>query len=256
MLHLLKISCLTLAIVVPLTSLQSQSTTGADPVIMYLTKGAKLKGDLIAFSPGVSSTIVTMYGDTVVIPEKMLKRVEYLNWESKSSSRPERPYAFREQGFYHSASLGLNANTVSSNSGGIAGYELATSFGYQHSRLLGVGVGISADFYHPRGNEMVFPIFAEVRGYFLQQPVTPYYSIRAGYGVVFKNEDVGLINGVGGYMINPAVGWRLSAKKGMNMTLDLGLKFQKAAFETFRQSERALTELTYKRLHVRLGFLF
>ncbi len=103
---------------------------------------------------------------------------------------------------------------------------------------------------------MVFPIFAEVRGYFLPQPVTPYYSLRAGYGVVFKNEEVGLIDGVGGYMINPAVGWRLSAKKGMNMTLDLGLKFQKAAFETFQQSELALTELTYKRLHVRLGFLF
>ena len=196
------------------------------------------------------------YGDTVEVPEAAVRKIDYALPHSVRTARPERPYLFDERGWYHSVSLGMNTNTVSRASGGLFGFELATSFGYQYTRLLGGGLGISADFYHPQANEMVFPIFAEVRGYLLPQAVTPYYSIRAGYGLVFRNEEVGLIDGEGGYMFNPAVGWRLSGRKGMNMTLDFGLKFQKATFETFQRSDRAVTELTYKRLHVRLGFLF
>ncbi len=232
-----------------------ESESQNDAVIMYLNKGVVLRGDLMHYQPGDKAVLLSKYGDTVEVPEQYLRRIVYKN-ERSDIVRAKTPYAFRERGFYHNPWIALNANTVSRNSGGITGFELGMVFGYQHKRLLGYGIGVSADFYHPANNEMVFPLFAELRGYILQRSVTPYYTLRAGYGFVFKNEDVGIEGGEGGYMINPAIGWRLSGKKGMNLTLDLGLKFQRATFDTWIWSERALTELTYKRLHVRLGFLF
>ena len=236
--------------------LQAQTKPASDRVTMHLLKGVILRGDLIEHFPGISSTIVTKYGDTVLIPDRVLRRVEYLDIDNSRSTRKLRPYAFASKGLFHAYSIALNLNTVSSINGGLTGYELAMVFGFQQNRWLGYGIGMSADFYHPKANEMVFPVFGEVRGYFLDQAVSPYYSVRAGYGLVFENEEVDIISGKGGFMFNPSLGWRLGGRKGMNMTLDIGLKFQKAAFETLEWSERALTQLEYRRLHVRLGFLF
>ncbi len=227
-----------------------------ETVTIQLTKGGILRGDLISIVPGVESKLVNIYGDTIIVPERYIKRIGYVDKGNLDRHPLNKPNLFRERGFYHTVALALNMNTVSAESGGLVGYGGSTSFGYQQSRWLGVGIGVAADFYHPRNNEMVFPIFAEARGYFLDQPVTPYYSMRVGYGHVFRNEDVGVIDGKGGFFWSPAIGWRLSGRRGMNTTLAIGLKFQKATFETLEWSERALTELTYRRLQVRFGLLF
>ena len=234
----------------------AQQAPEQDRVVAYLTKGAVLRGELVAMDVGISYTLLSIYGDTITIPEQYLRKIEYTDRIDGKKIHFERSNDFQTKGFYHTAAVALNLNTVSRNDGGLMGYALSATLGHQVNRWIGYGVGFGLDAYHPHQNEMVFPLYLEGRGYLLDQAVTPYYTIRAGYGFVFDNEEVGLIGGSGGLMFNPAIGWRLSGRKGMNMTLDLGLQFQRATFDWWQNSERAMMEVTYKRLNIRLGFLF
>ncbi len=241
--------------------LYSEDNSGWDEIELTLRKGVILKGKLIGLEVGQSYRIVAEFGDTITIPLKEIKSVSYPDRVSGGMAalpkvKAPKPYMFREQGYYHAATAGIVFATVSEDGSNGVGSELTAVFGYQKSRMLGFGLGSGVDFYQPGTNEVIMPIFAEVRGYFLPQKVTPYYTVRGGYGIAFKNRDVGIWNAQGGWMFNPAVGYRLGGSKGMNMTLDLGLKFQKAFFERREGSTTSDIELIYRRMNVRIGFLF
>ncbi len=225
-------------------------------VILHLKKGLELRGTLISFTPGVETVLVSIYGDTTIVPEYLLKKVQYVQRYQVKEKPMTRPYSFREKGLYHATSASVSFNTVSRDQGGLVGYAFSTVVGHQFKRLLGVGLGLGADFYTPGADEKIFPLYGELRGYFLKQPVTPFYNLRVGYGFAFRNEDIGIVSADGGYFLNPSLGYRLSGRNGMNVVLEMGLKFQKAAFERFEGSERSEIEIFYKRLNVGLGFLF
>jgi len=219
---------------------------------VYLKKGLRIEGILIELRPGKFLKVELPNGDTLSIDDIDVKRYYLPRLKTKAS----RAYEFREHGLYQVTTAGLIFNTVGASGGGIGGVELSTAFGYQHDRLLGGGVGVGADFYHAQSAEMIFPLFGEIRGYFLATPSTPYYVIRAGYGFAFANREAGIQDARGGFMFNPAIGWRLGDRKGLKMTIDVGLKFQEATFMFRSGAERSTAELTYRRLNIRMGFLF
>ncbi|MDH3651477.1 MAG: hypothetical protein OEQ53_17475, partial [Saprospiraceae bacterium] len=165
-------------------------------------------------------------------------------------------YARKDTKFYHAYSVGIIMNTVSESQGGLVGFELTGSAGHQFSKWLGLGGGISADYYHRQAGETIFPLFVEWRGYISDQPATVFFTVRSGYGFAYKNVEAGIHRAQGGWMLNPSIGWRLRGGQGMKVTLDLGLKFQKAAFEYRVWSDRADVDLLYRRLNARVGFLF
>ncbi len=220
--------------------------------LVRLNNGSVLEGRIIAIVPGDHIVFVTDSGIEVKIEEDQYQRF----YQKKRRSGKKSSYEFDEKGFYHAYTFGLIMNTVSENQGGLVGFEMAGSAGHQFSRWLGIGGGISADYYHRRAGETVFPVFLEWRGYASPQPATTYFTVRAGYGIAYKNEDAGIHSAEGGWMINPVVGWRFSGRKGMNLTLDVGIKMQKAAFEYRIWSDRSDVDLLYRRLNARVGLLF
>ena len=226
---------------------------GSEQVKVVFKNGASVEGQWVDMQPGIQYRLLANQGDTIVIPHEVIRRV--ISRESQASE-PDYKYLFREEGLYHASAIGLLMNTVSRNNGGLTGIELSASLGWQFNRLIGVGLGSGVDFYHLQGEEILVPVFIEARGYLLRQPVTPYYVFRTGYGFGVANERVGIRSAGGGWMINPAIGWRLSARKGMDLTIDLGLKFQPATFEWRQGAERSNAELYYKRLNITIGFLF
>ena len=221
---------------------------------MELKRGIVVRGAIISMRPGEYYSILSPGGDTIHVPDRLILNVSYPNEPTKITSR--RPYQFKENGFYSATGLGVMFNTVSGNNRSSVGYELSTVFGYQKNRLLGFGIGSGIDFYQPGGREMVVPIFAEVRGYLLPRNVSLYYSVRGGYGIAVKGRNIDVWGSENGWMFNPALGWRLGGRQGMNFTLDLGLKFQKASFDYRWGSERSTLDLVYRRLDMRIGFLF
>ncbi len=239
------------------SSLLGQNQSANDPEIIKveLKRGITLKGVLVGASPGNYYLLRSTDGDTTRIPHRLVRAFVYEDSPQHVAKRMTREYEFKDRGFYHTASAGLLINTVSRENGGLTGIALSAVFGYQRNRLVGFGIGSGVDFYYPRGEELIAPIFAEVRGYFLERNITPYYCIRGGYGIGIKQEKVGITGVQGGWMMNPAIGWRLSGRGGANLTLDIGVKFQKAAFTYRSNSERSEVDLLYRRLNVRLALL-
>ena len=227
----------------------------SNEVTLYLKKGMIIRGSIINQIPGESITIENQRGDTLFIRDGQIKK--YHMWDPQVENvKISKTYDFSEKGFYQASTLGLILNTVSSEDGGLTGFEMTASAGALLNRYFGLGAGVGADFYHPNVGEMTFPIFFEMRGYLVKQPSSPFYVVRSGYGFAFKNEDLGIVDATGGWMLNPAVGWRFGDGGGLKMTFDLGLKFQKASFSYRNGRERSTAELIYKRLSMRLGFLF
>lgn len=234
----------------------AQENVQEDIIFIYMRKGMRLEGKLLEFEPGEYVLIETEKGHIIKVADDRIKRYYYPG--SHGSTKDflfEKGYIFKEKGMYQYATLGTIMNTVSSNDGGRVGFQMTASAGYQFSRLLGAGLGIGADFYRTGASEMVFPVFGEARGYFIAQPSTPYYVVRTGYGFATAN-DLGIHTATGGWMFNPAVGWRLGGGKGLKMTIDVGLHFQNAEFDYSRGEETSIAKVKYKRLNMRLGFLF
>ncbi len=246
----------------PRLSAQEVTQPQRPAVLLYLKKGFVLRGHLLSYVPGGELTMIDLsYGDTLTIPDESIKGVKYVdpegtNFSQVAAGKLSRLYEFPERGLYHATTFGITQNTTAAEAGGLTGFELTAVLGYQHHRWLGFGLGTGIDFYHRSAGEMVVPIFGEVRGYLLEQNVSPYVTLRGGYGIGLSNRDQGIEDARGGWMINPAWGLRLGGRKGMNVVLDIGLKYQKASFVYGRLSERSDVDITYKRLNMRIGFLF
>lgn len=235
------------------STINAQNADDKKVIFLHLKKGMTLEGELVELIPGKSVTILTAQGHTIQVEDRKIKRYYYPQHPGIDAGIKE--YGFKEVGFYQYATLGLIMNTVDADNGGAVGFQMTASAGYQFNRWLGTGVGASADFYRTGASEMVFPVFAEVRGYFMPQNSTPYYVIRGGYGFASGLEDK-VHEAKGGWMFNPALGWRLGGGTGLKMTFDIGVQFQQAEFNYSQGAETSIAEIVYKRLNMRVGFLF
>lgn len=221
--------------------------------IVHLQNGVKLHGKILKYTPGKEMTFLTLAGAEVTVPDFQLKKIGSKNL---GKLKIKGHYAIRDKGFYHTYSIALLTNSGPGFEGGLRGYEFGASFGHQFTKQSSLGAGISWDVYHPLAGEMVVPVFFEGRHYLVDKATTPYLQLRTGYGMALINPDATIREATGGWMINPMVGWRLSGRKGMNLSLDLGVKLQKASFTYESSSRRSDVDLLYKRLQVRMGFLF
>lgn len=168
----------------------------------------------------------------------------------------ETPYQFREKGWYNASYfVGLNGWLEDDYQLGLG---LHTVFGYQFNRWLGVGAGTGVDAYSFDRDEVLIPVFLEVRGYATSAKTAPFYSLNAGYGFAFKNEDQFVVDAEGGLMIHPAIGLRFGADPDVNVIFDIGYRFQWATYQ--RELEfsgiRERREINFRRVALRFGLLF
>lgn len=128
--------------------------------------------------------------------------------------------------------------------------------GYRFHRLLAVGGTVGIDFYE---NTIVTPLALGMRGELLQSRVSPFYSLDAGYGPAFQNQEDNQSveqKTKGGWMLNPAMGMRVKTGNSTGFTFSAGYKTQKVASETVWQHARSEQKIHYKRLTMRMGFMF
>ncbi|MBF8962608.1 hypothetical protein I0P70_05060 [Pontibacter sp. FD36] len=125
--------------------------------------------------------------------------------------------------------------------------------GYRLHRLLAVGATTGFDFYD---NLLITPFALGVRGEALDTRISPVYSIDVGYGSAFLSHESGDDSKKGGWMFNPALGFRVRTGNSTAYTFAAGYKTQKA--ETVSSWGNSFTEqkITFKRLSVQLGFMF
>lgn len=173
----------------------------------------------------------------------------------------EKTYAFRETGMYVALQGGALFGLTPQDNPDV-GFGLQATAGYMLHRLLGVGAGAGFDNYSvtgETGGRQVLPLYAEVRGYITSGKRAPYYVVQTGYGIAFKNENQGVQEANGGFMMHPAIGLRLGAREDVNFSLDFGYRFQRVIqTREFNPWSRETQEerIWYKRFSLRIGMLF
>jgi len=236
--------------------------------VVYLKDGSVLKGLIVNYEQGATLIFKLQNGEEIVIIDTEIARIvqdvrepksdsydELMNGKVKAKPK-EQVYEFRERGFYNAMMLG-SLNTRAGNE-----FKMGVSFhnvsGFQFSRWLGIGLGVGIETYGTDDDEVIYPVFAEFRGYFNKKIKAPYYTLGAGYGFMATNEKEFITEARGGWMLHPAIGLRFSGKKRNNLTADIGYKFQKAYFRrdfTFN-GDIEIRDVLYQRLIIRVGLLF
>lgn len=236
----------------------SEKSTSTEEVVVFLKSGTMFSGKVKEWKVGEQITIVTDAGNEFTFEGDAVDKIIQMKLYEKSLSlKQEIPYNFKESGIYYAikgqfikGNFGLRANE---NHG--AGFSIL--MGTRYNRYIGVGVGVGYDSYSLDSGERVVPFFVEASGYLSPKHTTLSYGLAAGYSLAFDNLDFNIIEAKGGMMVHPHIGLRFGKRK-MKYTLDLGYRFQKAAF-TYRDiwdgRSRNEQRLLYKRVTLRFGVL-
>ncbi len=172
--------------------------------------------------------------------------------------------------YYTNISLGFNMGSVqeygSRNLKGGMGFRYA--MGYNMNRWLNFGAGTGFEFYDfgiqyswTRIDPIVFiPLFAEVRGDFLDKKITPFYSLQLGYGfkVPTENDDWG--NKPGGTYFRPALGCKFKLTEKFSSSVSFGYELQHARYKRDDSwgEDPYINDIrrTYQRYFIQFGFGF
>lgn len=168
----------------------------------------------------------------------------------QEKQRIVRPYEFKEAGMYHVTSIAFSA-------GPYAGAGINHAVGYRFSRLLGIGGGLGVESYDLGSGTQIIPIFAEARGFFSANAISPYYAVRTGYGVALKNAEGNIVGAKGGMLYSGELGYRFGGSRHVNFFAGMGVHFQKATYEYERPWEVSITDvIQHRRTEFKCGIIF
>ncbi len=244
---------------------QLPADTSSFPDLLYLRDGSVLKGRLEVYAHGQFLIFGLSTGDRIEVPASSVRRVVqggalHPPEERRMKERIPRPYRFREEGLYHSIAVGLAfGNSGAENGQATAGWSAGYSAGYLFNRWIGLGGGLGIDAYYLGAGEVVYPLFGEARGYLSSRKIAPYYRIAAGYGIAFRDEDKNITEARGGAYFQPSLGFRWGGGPGINLTTDLGFRYQQATYtreQPFAGVEREVEKLRYKRIVFQVTMVF
>lgn len=147
----------------------------------------------------------------------------------------------------------LYGKTAAGSLNSVASHSVQFFNGVRVHRLVALGVTVGTDFYN---NVLVLPFALGIRGELADTRVSPFYSLDAGYGVASLSDDNEQRNTVGGWMYNPAVGLRVKTGNDTAFTFGVGYRYQRATIRSSGWSGNLTEEAKYKRLALRMGFMF
>lgn len=231
--------------------------------LVYLTDGSLLKGEIVEYKQDEFIRIILTSGTELKISSGEIERIrQQLPGEEKEpaakekkSKEKKKPVMAENKGWY-------NVTYLASYNGRVdgefkMGLGLQNIVGYQFNQFLGLGIGVGLDAQALDGSETLYPVYAEFRGYFSKRVKSPYYSVSAGYNFAFKNRKRDITEAKGGYLIHPAIGFRLAEDTETNVLIDIGYRFQQATFtRVIPFDDKLIKEIDYRRFTVRLGLIF
>lgn len=117
--------------------------------------------------------------------------------------------------------------------------SLTTSHGVQINPYLFVGGGTTVNYY-PSASYFSLPLFANVRGSFMDNSISPFVDLKIGY-TIFD---------VTGFYFSPSIGCRFGLQNGNGVNVSLGYEMQKGTLEESNYS------VTVGGIALRVGYDF
>lgn len=209
--------------------------------------GHVLTGEILEYRPDELVIFQLKGGNKMEIPVDKIARI----WQKALGIKAKKPNHFKDKGIY----FVLNGGT---SLGQERAYSLTHTIGYRVNRLFGIGIGGGIENYEEDEGKRIVPIYAETRGFLFDKKISPYYSLRVGYGIGLKNEDFRIVDADGGWHLNPEIGYRLGGHDAVNIFVGVGMKFQNATFhyESPWDGSRTSDFIKYRRYMLTLGFVF
>lgn len=238
--------------------------------VIYLKNGSILKGKIKEHVYGEYAKIQVIGGSEFVLKYEEIETISAEKIDNKLIPRVFRDFKVKQRGIYNAFNLGFMPGI-----GGDGWFRLGVSLdyavGYQINNYVGLGLGISSDFY--MDNPGIIPIYLDVRGYALKKSTSPYYRIGIGYGLTPNTQNVnwrGIYDMDGGIMFNAEVGVRLPTRKQGQTTFSIGQRIQKAKLYgvdnqwnvfpidpgSTAPENRFIEKILYNRTTLRVGFVF
>jgi hypothetical protein len=233
------------------------TTLNAQNDKVYLNNDTRLVGKITYYKPNDTLILEMKNGQTLFFLDKDVKKIVM------GETKVEKPYAFRERGFYNITyfSINFNKSNYRYNNGEIlAGVALQNTTGFQFNRWLGAGLGLGLDNYNVIGNDAnVLSVYSEIRGYLNADNQAFYYSVAGGVGFPLVQESdktANLTGHKGSFMVHPAIGLRFGASPKFNFFMDIGTKFQRIKLDQISQLFENHFTVTYQRWVLRGGIMF
>lgn len=209
--------------------------------------GHVLTGEIIEYRPDDLVVFQLKGGNSIEIPVSYIARI----WQDAVSIKASKPNQFKDRGVY----FVLNGSTSFSEE---KLYSLTHTIGFRFNRYIGIGIGAGLENFEDGEGKRVVPFYGEARGFLLDKKISPYYSLRAGYGIGLKNKDFNIEGTSGGWHLNPEIGYRLGGYDAINVMIGVGMKFQDVTFhyESPWDGSRSTDFINYRRYTVTLGLVF
>lgn len=186
--------------------------------VVYLKNGSVIRGIIIEQVPNKSIKIETSERNIFVFQmdeiEKITKEpvAKKSNLHSKNSLQTGDRWII-EPGY-----------DVGMGDWGIDRLRLNIIGLYQFSPYIAVGFGSGLRYYH-EADALVLPFFADLRTYFIDSNITPYFSLGVGYSIEASNDFKGL-----GLMLNPVLGVNFRVSDQNSLHVGLGYDLQRIKF--------------------------
>ncbi len=221
---------------------QSESSENLKTKV-FLKNGSVLIAEYKSYDPN-GDMVIILNGSDFIVPANEVKKIVMMESSTKVNIN-----RLATKKVYH------RTNFASLSNGNGNGISLNYCALYQHSRWLGVGLGVGIDNYYFTQGRNVYPLFAEFRSYLVDRNSSPYVSLKSGYGFIFSDEDLGQTKTRGGVLINPTFGYRFGSS-GIMFDAYLGLRFQDAEYEFFDSWRFRQQDIQWNRVEIGFGISF
>lgn len=254
--------------------------------VVELKDGTTHEGVITAYERGANVKLMLEGGSSLTFQESEIKGITYdipeiEQLEEVVVERKKEPvvrlrtkpvYEFEETGWFQSTSFAFSFGRRERDEISIfnptfeeqtsemsaIGFNVQHIVGYQFNRMIGTGVGVSYDAYDLEDGESILTLFGHYRAYLSKKIVAPFAAVSAGYGFALTNDDQGVTEADGGWMLHPEIGLRLGATNKANFTVGIGYRLQNAYYVQERPFNGNIEyrDVRYQRFLFTLGLLF
>lgn len=141
-------------------------------------------------------------------------------------------YIQKKKGYYNNTQVG----TGSMFNNGIPSISLSTTHGYLFSPHLAMGIGAGCLFIESPAdtasiNEVIVPVYAEARIFFMKTTVTPMLSFDIGYGINATKKAEAFDGKSGGLYLSAGCGFRWAVMTSLNINFSADMVYSQKDFE-------------------------
>lgn len=253
-------------------SIQLFAQKGKEDVV-YLKNGSIIHGRIIEIKINESITIINNCGDTIVINQDEIDRVEKTDLairKEKMRDTTTTPKTYKYSGFYSSVQMFLLKGSMEDTP--LPNISMLFTGGYQFNGRLNAGIGIGIDLME----DPYMPVILEIKYIFKDTKVSPFFYINGGYTFALQTTDYEQenyyyydysssiypypyydteIESHGGFVISPGFGFKINLNNKNAFQLNVGYRYMEV-MQSYKDWNGQEIDRTLKYNRLVLGFTF